>query len=415
MAAIPVYSDPTLAALDAVLESAERDNPRPYLGASQIGHPCSRSLWYSFRWTLRRGIPASGLRRIQDGHRSEQVLIGWLRRIPGVQLWVDDPEEPGQQIGIVDCAGHFRGHLDGIIQGLKQAPVTPHVWEAKACNEKKVALLRKLILEKGEKNALELWDEIYFAQAQVYMRGLELTRHYITVATPGCRDIVACRTDYQPKVAESLIRKAEAIITAERPPLKINEDSAWWQCKLCDAHPVCHGTALPEVNCRTCAHSTATLKGNAEWLCELHKKPLNVATQRAACDAHVYHPDLLANIAKPIAANNQTGSITFRRNDGVVIEIGRGAVSSRRLLAESNPIPAQEPDDVLEELAIGSEIPAENLIAGRVTEEQWPQISAAVSAFWSRWQHDEPRLARLRNLLDVIDGTYLKLMDQRAA
>ena len=217
MAAIPEHKDPTLAALDAVIESANDSRPRPYLGASQIGQPCSRALWFSFRWTTQRHIPAAGLRRIQDGFRGEAVLIDWLRKVPDIELWTVDPENEENQIGIVDCGGHFRGHLDGVIQGLKQAPKTPHVWESKICNESKFNKLRKLITEKGEKNALKEWDETYYAQAQVYMRGTELTRHYLTVATPGCRDIVSCRTAYNKTDADALIKKAETIIAAERP------------------------------------------------------------------------------------------------------------------------------------------------------------------------------------------------------
>ena len=177
--------DPTLAALDAALEAASGEAPRPHLGASQIGDPCSRKLWYGFRWALRRSIPAASLRKINDGHRGEQVLIDLLRQVRGLELYTDDPEQPGQQIGFSLIGGHFCGHLDGIIVGLYQSPKTPHVWEAKVCNEAKVRKLDKLKAEKGEKQALEAWDEVYFAQAQIYMGALKLTRHYLTAATPG--------------------------------------------------------------------------------------------------------------------------------------------------------------------------------------------------------------------------------------
>lgn len=411
MPTIPTHQDPTLAALDAVIEAAESNQHRPYLGASQIGNPCSRSLWYSFRWTLNRTIPAAGLRRIADGHRGEQVLIEWLRKIPGIELWTQD-DDTRQQIGIEDCAGHFRGHLDGVIQGLKQAPKTPHVWEAKVCNEKKVALLKKLILEKGEKNALALWDETYHAQAQVYMRGTELTRHYLTVATPGCRDIVSCRTAYDKTAADALIKKAETIIADERPPLKISENPAWYTCKWCDHHPLCHGPALPQVNCRTCAHSTAMMTGDAAWQCELHSRPMDVAAQTAACDSHVWHPDLLANHGEAIGANPATGAITFRRQDGSTVEIGKGATSSRTMLAESGPIEPPPADDVLTEISVAMELPEQQIISGQLTESDFPKLTQAVSGFWSRWNHDLPKMARLRNLIEVVDGAYYAMMER---
>lgn len=304
--------DPTLAALDAALEAASGEAPRPYLGASQIGNPCSRALWYSFRWTSgARAIPASGLRRINDGHRGEQVLIDLLRAVPGITLWTEDPEQPGSQIGFADLGGHFRGNLDGVIEGIHQAPATAHVWEAKICNEAKVRKLEKLKAEKGEKQALEAWDEVYFAQAQIYMRAMKLTRHYLTVATPGVRDIVSCRTDYQPKVAKALLEKAKAIITAPRPPLRISENPAWYQCKFCDHHAVCHGGRLPKMSCRTCAHSTAHLMEASPWTCDLYQKVISVEEQRRGCESYAFHPDLVS-FAEATGADRVTGAITYR-------------------------------------------------------------------------------------------------------
>jgi hypothetical protein len=307
-------SDPTLAALDAVIEAASSEAPRPYLGASQIGEPCSRKLWYGFRWVLRRAISASGLRRINDGHRGEQVLIEMLRQVPGVSLWTEDPAQPGEQIGFVLLGGHFRGHLDGVIEGLYQASKTPHVWEAKVCNETKVRKLEKLKEEKGEKEALEAWDETYFAQAQIYMYALKLTRHYLTVATPGVRDIISCRTDYQPTKAKTYLQKARDVISANRPPLRISEDSGWYQCKRCDFHALCHGLKLPVVNCRTCAHATAHLDEAQPWTCDLHRRVIDIEEQRQGCLCHAFHPDLIRS-CDAIGADKVTGAITYRCKD----------------------------------------------------------------------------------------------------
>ena len=413
MPTLPTTQDPTLAAIDAAIESDNAsDRPRPYLGASQIGNPCSRSLWYNFRWTLTRSIPAAGLRRIQDGFRGEQVLIEWLRKVPDILLWTADPENEEKQIGIVDCGGHFRGHLDGVIQGLKQAPKTPHVWEAKVCNEAKVRKLEKLKAEKGEKEALKEWDATYHAQAQVYMRGMELTRHYLTVATPGCRDVVSCRTDYDKKVADALIKKAEGVITADRPPFKLSENPSWWQCKTCDYHALCHGAALPQVNCRTCAYSTATLIGNAEWICEHHKRLIDIPTQQAGCPNHVYHPDLLVNHAEPIGANPKTGAITFKRKDGTTVELGLNAMSSRQFLA-NNSAPAgvapNEDTEILETLAAESGLSVEQIAPDVITEAEWPAVyDAGVRMLSGPWQGNE----RLRNLIWKIDSEYVRFSEK---
>ncbi len=85
MVKIPNLQDPTLLALDAALEEAQRSSPRLYLGASSIGENCERRLWLSFRWAKQGFIEAAGLRRIEDGHRGEKVLarIGQGTAKPG--------------------------------------------------------------------------------------------------------------------------------------------------------------------------------------------------------------------------------------------------------------------------------------------------------------------------------------------
>ena len=233
--------DPTLAAADDAMLRAENAKPRrAYLGMSQIGHPCSRMLWYSFHDPLPRQIPISGLRAINDGHTSEEVMAHRLKQIEGVELATCD--ENGEQFAVSDFDGKFAGHMDGAIHGLLQAPKTWHVWEAKATNEKKFKKLRDLKMTLGEKNTLKVWDETYYAQAQCYMGYTGMRRHYLTVSTPGVRDWEAVRTDFNAQDFEALKDKANRIINARAPLAKISNDPSWFQCSWCDYRERCHGT-----------------------------------------------------------------------------------------------------------------------------------------------------------------------------
>lgn len=188
-----------------------------------------------------------------------------------------------------------------------------------------------------------------------------------------------------------------------RPPQRLHETASTQpDCLLCAHVALCHGPALAQVNCRTCAHSTASSTG---WLCEHHHKPISIAAQRAACPGHVYHPDLLES-HEPISANPKTGSITFRRIDGTKVEIGLGGTSTGQLLAESI---AAIDDEVLAELAQLSTVPAETLLAGQLDEVNgWPKLTSSVCQFWDRWNHDDARMARLRALIAKIDMAYCK-------
>lgn len=295
MAKLPDLLDPTLEAVNRAIES--RDNGslgRPYLGMSQIGNACRRMLWLSFRWCTPAAFDAATLKRFEDGHRTEDLEAVRLRLVEGVELHTVDPAT-GRQFGVADHGGHFRGHLDGAIRGLIQAPKTWHVWECKSVNEKKQAELAKAKQEHGEKDALEAWDETYFAQAQCYLHYTGMTRHYLTCTTPGGRHTISVRTEYQQAKALHYIGRALSVIQAPEPLERISNDPAYYLCKWCGHHDACHGQRLVSVTCRTCCHATPEMDGDGRWTCARHKKDLSVKDQQAACPDHVYIPALVSH------------------------------------------------------------------------------------------------------------------------
>lgn len=282
MPALPRPADPTLLAVDTELELAQDTKPRPYLGASIIGDPCQRKLWFQFRWAARAAFDAATLKRFEDGHAGEAVQARRLRMVPGIELWTED--ENGNQFGFVD--GHIRGHADGFIRGLKQAPKTVHVWEHKQVGEKSAAQLEKLKAEKGEKEALAHWNELYYAQAQVYMHYFKLTRHYLTCSTPGGRHTVSVRTNYDETHAVHYIQRAKAITTSLDMPGRLSDDPTHYRCKWCDFYATCHGAAgaiAPLVSgCRMCKSSRPQDDGT--WKCARFDVDIPEDKQRLGCD-----------------------------------------------------------------------------------------------------------------------------------
>lgn len=298
MAAIPkpVPRQPTIEAMDKAMEDAQDTTQRGYLGLSAIGHPCERHLFYSFRMAETRKLPASSLRAIEDGHASEAVMVKRLRMIPGVTLHDTDPDTKGQ-IAVQAVGGHVRGHLDGAMLGVVEAPKTWHVFEAKAVNPEKFKKLQKLIADKGEKQALAAWDDTYWHQAQAYMGLTGMSRHMLVVASPGGRDYVSARTEFDTNAFSSLMQKAERIVQAAVPPLRMSEDPEFYLCGWCAYKGICHGQDAPQVNCRTCAHSTPEMDGDGRWTCGKHEHDIATPT---ACDSHRFIPLLLERFAEPI-------------------------------------------------------------------------------------------------------------------
>lgn len=239
MVLIPDITDPTIEALKEVCFLDQfKHLPRNYLGASSIGQECERQIWYGYHNYAGEPFKAETLWNFEDGHRTEDLIAERLRRIPGIELWTHD--DNGQQFGFSMFDDKFKGHVDGIIRGILQAPKTVHVWECKACAEKKYNSFVTLRSTYPEKEVLEQWDKSYYAQAQVYMHTLNITRHYLTVARAGGRDLVSCRTDYNKEVAERYLEKAERILGSISYPPKISSRSDFYICKMCKFKEICH-------------------------------------------------------------------------------------------------------------------------------------------------------------------------------
>ena len=283
-----VSIDPTLEACFKALEQeSANEEPRSYVGASGLGHECDRNIWYTHRAaSTQEAFRARTLLLFADGHRSEDAMAALLRKAPGIQLWTKD-ESTGKQWGFSAHNRHMRGNLDGVIQGLIQAPTMPHAWEHKS--SAKIGEFRNAKQAHGEKGALKAWDFTYYAQAQLYMHGMHLTRHYLTVSSPGLREVESCRTEYDPVVAAQLIARAEQIIQADEAPRRVNERPEFYKCKWCVHGKTCHEIMPPRVVCTTCAHATAKLEGPDRWWCEKHNR-----AARDVCYGHRFNPTMMA-------------------------------------------------------------------------------------------------------------------------
>jgi hypothetical protein len=322
MAKLPdTTPDPTLEAIDRAIEARQSRRHRNYLGMSAIGRPCDRELWYSFRHCLRPEFDAASLKRFEDGHRGEDLQAKRLRMVKGIELHVKGAD--GEQFGFEDLGGHFRGHMDGAIRGLLQAPKTWHVWEHKQVSDKGLAKLLKAIQDHGEKAALREWDETYHAQAQLYMWYSGMSRHYLTCSSPGGRHTIGVRTNADKGIAKQYQARASRIIFSQHPPSKLSDDPSWWQCRFCSYQGICHEKAIPEPSCRNCLHTTPEEDGT--WSCVV-KGPVKM------CSLHLFIPDL---IGVPVDANE--GSVEYECGR---VNLAGGAVEEVKPAPKPAPVSA---------------------------------------------------------------------------
>lgn len=288
----------TLEAIESAVLAGADDGLRPHLGASQIGNPCGRALWYSFRWSKPASFEARMLRLFARGQREENIFVELLRNA-GVTV-VTHNQQTGQQFSFK--TSHFGGSMDGACVGLPDAPKTWHVWECKTFSAKTFNDLAK----KGVK---ESKPEHYF-QMQAYLAWTGMTRALYTAVCKDDDRLHLERIDFDKAEADKLFAKAQRIIDAVEPPPGISERPDWYECKLCDYHALCHGSAVPLPTCRSCAHVTPIADG--QWHCTRNNKLLDVAAQKAACQSHRYIPALLVRFAEVVDADTEENWIKYR-------------------------------------------------------------------------------------------------------
>ena len=270
-------------------QKGDSEEPRTYLGASIIGHPCSRYLWYCFRHCCQGDFSGRMYRLFETGNLEEYRMAAELVSI-GCEVHVQD--EHGNQFSVQDIAGHFGSHLDGWALGIPEAPKTEHILEFKTHNRKS---FDKLVVEGVQKSKPQ-----HYCQMQVYMHLTGMKRALYLARNKDTDELYSERVHYNKEDALALMARALMIITSQEPPQGISDRSDYWECRYCDANKICHGgkpddpvLALPSVSCRQCCHATPKLDGIARWQCELKGKSLSKQEQDRACDRHLVLPFLM--------------------------------------------------------------------------------------------------------------------------
>lgn len=298
MATIPDVPATTADAIFAGYEKAHDEGHRPHMGASLIGHECARHVWLTWRWADSEKFSGRMLRLFQSGHVQEPRLVADLRRI-GVEVLDTNPE--GGQWRVEALGGHFGGSMDGAGLGVPEAPKTWHVIEFKTSNAKSFAKMLKDGVQKAKPQ--------HYAQMQVYMGLTQMTRALYLMVNKDDDSIHSERVRFDKAEFERIMAKAERLVRAYEPPEKISQDASYFVCKYCKFHSQCHKDQVPEVNCRTCAHSTPDLHGtDGSWHCNVPSQPdgggagvkIPLDVQRIGCGEHRYIPIFLERTAKPV-------------------------------------------------------------------------------------------------------------------
>jgi hypothetical protein len=248
---------------------------RWHLGASLIGHECSRYLWFLFRWcgreigrvTNRDETEHHNLGRMQRlfnrGHREEDRYVEYLRGI-GCEVWTHDGN--GNQFRMAAVNGHFGGSIDSVIK----LPARYNI-AAPMLGEYKTNGTGKGFTDLQEKGVAVAKMQ-HFIQQSCYGKHfkLEYSAYFNTNKNDDDMHIEIIKLNWN--MADQMEAKAERIVRSLEPPPRLSDNPTFHKCTYCVMKPVCHEGKLPEMNCRSCANAipSGTPEHPGEWLCIVH-------------------------------------------------------------------------------------------------------------------------------------------------
>lgn len=268
---------------NAIGEVLYGGKPRTYLGMSSLGEECSAKLWLGFHWCSVKKHSSRAERTFNVGHAFEAIIIQQLKDA-GLEVYRVTPDgnevemfgtPDEKQEEFIGFAGHAKGHSDGRVRGVIEAPKTDHLLECKTAKEESF----NEFVKKGCKKA----NPKYYAQAQRYMRKTSLTRCLFIVLNKNTSELYIERIDADASFQNDLERKEQHIIIAHEIPTRAYPDG-FYKCgeKWCHHREVCRGLVNPLKTCRSCEF--ADIENDGKWTCQKQKgKSLTPQEQWDAC------------------------------------------------------------------------------------------------------------------------------------
>ena len=149
--------------------------------------------------------------------------------------------------------------------------------------------------------------------------------------------------------------KAERVVAATEPMEKINQDSAWYQCRFCDHHPVCHRAIcrpFPAVPARTPRLHDPVFGSLAV---RVARQGLTADEQKRACDEHLFIPPLVG-FAEPVDAGEGWSRTNGATPDACSSMPGATAMPSTRLMADEAPAIYTSVEMATNSMVVGDEM-----------------------------------------------------------
>ena len=250
---------------------AHQDGFRRWIGASIIGHHCTRHIALKFRCAFTDDFPPRILRVFENGHRAEDRIVADLCKVHGVTVTARQAV-----IDLPGANGHAGVTLDGIVSYGGESAVL----EMKTAKDSDFCAIAKQGVRKAKPQ--------HYAQVQFAMLLAECGSAVYAAENKDTNELHIECVPFDKSEADRLARLALSIIGGH-DGIKCSDKPTHWQCKMCPAHSLCHARQFPRAHCLTCCHATPA--GGAQWGCAVNGGsviPEDFLCQ--GCAEHVFLP-----------------------------------------------------------------------------------------------------------------------------
>ena len=199
---------------------------RDYLGASSIGRPCYRSIWYDYNHPEFASLSPNQKITFDIGKRLEGMILDYIEE---AKIKIERPNEENGFLRVVskEC-NKLQGHMDGIIYINGK----PGVLEIKTANNAS--------FNKFKNSNLRHWNDGYFMQIMAYIGMSKLEYAYVVALNKDTSEIHSEYVLFDEDVFQEIITKAEVIVKANEAPPRINKSPLYFICNMCKYKKVCH-------------------------------------------------------------------------------------------------------------------------------------------------------------------------------
>ncbi len=208
------------------IEQRANDPHRPYVGASSIGSPCERAIYYSYHGAPRAEFSPTTRATFDVGHKLEELMLDYVE-LAGMQ--VIRPHEMNHYLFCCDRdVPKFQGHADAL---LVMEDETEVILEIKTAKNSRFQVFKR----KG----LKEWSPSYYAQIQAYMGMKGLDKGVLLAINKDTSELHHEWVDFDSYYYNEIKAKAERIIESDEPPDRINKSPMYVVCAQCNYKDTC--------------------------------------------------------------------------------------------------------------------------------------------------------------------------------